>query len=160
MLPTNNYSARDTAITQRPTSTALFVVDSEDRFANYIESRKPYSSSPYDFSIRQPSSLMNGFFTRLAVTEVNMPWVIPNISTKTNKIFVQWNVSPSPVINEALITLDYGFYTPAQLAAAIQVAVRAVDAALVGFTMVYGLLDVLAKPLVNNYPGFTYKSNK
>jgi hypothetical protein len=159
MLPTRNYSARDTAITQRPTSTALFVVDSEDRFNNYIEARSPYASSPYEFSITQPSSLMNGFFTRLAVTEVNFPWVIPNISTKTNKIFVQWVVGASPTINEALIELNYGFYTPSQLAAELQVAVRAADAALVNFTMVYGVLDVPGKPLVNNYPGFTYKSN-
>lgn len=199
MLPTNNYSARDTAITQRPTSTALLAIDSEDRFKTYEDSRKESGISngnPYDFSIDTAASLMNGFFTRIGVSEVVFPWVIPNINKKTYQIRVQYftdanffgdwdpttvyavgeivlnptqpippganamyisltagNVGNSPANSPAnwapyvpatvtsTITLAYGFYTPAQLAAAVQVAVRALDASLAGFTMIYGELE-------------------
>ena len=196
MLPTRNYSGRDLAITQRPTSTALLAIDSEDRFRTYEESRRETAISngnPYDFSIDTAASLMNGFFTRLSVSEVNFPWAIPNINPKTDKIDVHYFTSPAlqglwddftaynigdivyiytlpippgetalyisltagnlnnnpttspanwalyvPVVTIRTITLVDGFYTPAQLAAAVQFRVRLLDASLAGFTMTYG----------------------
>lgn len=142
MLPTRNYSATDTAITQRPTSTALLCIDSEDRYADYPEARDSvsvaYNNDPYSFTINRNESIMNGFFTRVGLTEVVFPWTIPNINPHTNKIIVTYTAG-GPVA-QTPITLLPGFYTPSQLAAAIQIAVRAIGggAILPSFTMTYG----------------------
>lgn len=152
MLPTRNYVAIDPAITQRPTSTALLTIDSEDRYPNKTAARTG-TISPYDFSINLPASLMNGFFTRLAVSEIVFPWAIPNVGPKTNKIIVKWNVFPAPAINTAIITISNGFYTPAQLAAEIQLTVRAVDPALATFFITYS-----GTAAGNNPPLFEYGS--
>jgi hypothetical protein len=152
MLPTRNYSATDTAITQRPTSTAILAIDSEDRYANMADSREvettyanvnelvatgvKINNTPYLFTIEKASSLNNGFFTRLGVSEINLPWTIPNINNKTNTmLFI--TVPPATPAAITQITFPNNFYTPAQLAAAVQLVVRAIHPSLAGFTMVY-----------------------
>lgn len=159
MLPVApaNYSAKDTAITQRPTSTALFVVDSEDRFANYTEARSVTASSPYDFRINLPASLMNGYFTRVGISEVVFPWAIPNVNKKTNKIIVQSsnNAALPQVVTEATITVTPGFYTPAELAAEIQRLVRLAPVGLPNFTMVYAPISGPSE----NAPVFQYEAD-
>jgi hypothetical protein len=159
MLPVapSNYSAKDTAITQRPTSTALFVVDSEDRFENYTAARAVPQSSPYDFRINLPASLMNGFFTRIGVSEVVFPWNIPNVNKKTNKIIVQ-SCANGPIpqaVTEATITLTPGFYTPAELAAEVQRLVRLSAAGLPNFTMIYAPVGAASE----NAPVFQYDAD-
>ena len=160
MLPVapSNYSAKDTAITQRPTSTALFVVDSEDRFANYTEARSVSATSPYDFRINLPASLMNGFFTRVGISEVVFPWAIPNVNSKTNKIIVRVEGPyagplPYPVVDTEIF-LTKGFYTPAQLAAEVQLVVRATVPNMANFFMTYGPVGSVS----NNPAIFEYGS--
>lgn len=144
-VPLPMYSARDNAITQRPPSSALLCIDSEDRFKDYTVSRtstssNPLNNTPYDFTIRKNESLMNGFFTRLAVTEVVFPWVIPNVNTRTQDItFALYNITGAPVlVRRSGLTLVQGFYTPAELAAALQDNIRALNPEIPAFEMVYG----------------------
>lgn len=162
-----NYSAKDTAVTQRPPSSALLCIDSEDRYSDVPSSRvspTSVSQTPYDFTITKRESLMNGFFTRVGVSEVVFPWVIPNINPKTNRMRVSFNGNP-PV----QISITPGFYSPSALAAAIQVAVRAVNVALNAFTITYGASGaplfeyatnnatvVAFYPIVANSPGYSY----
>ena len=155
MLPTRNYTGIDGAITQRPVSSAILGIDSDDRFATAEDSRTIGKSTPYSFSISKQQSLFNGFFTRLGVTEFNMEWVIPNINDKTCAILVRYDVGAGPQPAQLLI-LPKGFYTPASLAAAIQAEVRLLDAGLNAFTMIYGVnaVDPPAK-----LPVFSYATN-
>lgn len=135
------YKASDPATTVRPSSTSLFVVDSEDRFPDYNTSRGATSTtanvSPYDFTISRAESLMNGFASRLAVTEIVFPWAIPNINTKTNEIQYTYTVSGQPPVT-GLLGLSTGFTTPAGIAGAIQAFIRPLDASLAGFLFSYG----------------------
>ena len=152
MLPTRNYSATDTAITQRPTSTALFCIDSEDRFDNYSEGRSniPFTNAdPYDFIINRNESLVNGFFTRVGLTEIVFPWVIPNINARTSTVKIRFTIGGVVQPDEEIV-VPIGFYTPSQLAAAVQTQVRNADPSLVAFTCVYGYL---------NQPLFYYATN-
>lgn len=156
-LPT--YAAKDTAITQRPTSTAILAVDSEDRYKTYPDARQG-SLSPYSFSINKTESLMNGFFTRLALTEVVFPWVIPNVNRRTQVIQMTYSTG-GPAVPPQTITIPVGFYTPSALAAAMQTAIRAVETApgsgifpLNLFTMTYG-----APTGTGPLPAFTYATN-
>lgn len=162
MYPLPIYSAKDTAITQRPTSTALLAIDSEDRFTGYEESRVATTPttrnfSPYDFTINKSQSLMNGFFTRLGVSEIVFPWLIPNINPGTSRMIVAYTIGGGPVAT-GLVQLDYGFYTPSLLASAIQTQVRALNPALLPFTMTYGVSTLItAAPTQRTI--FEYQTN-
>lgn len=152
------YSARDTAITQRPTSTAILAIDSEDRFRDNVAARDittRAASSPYDFTINKNQSLMNGFFTRLGVTEVMFNWMIPNINYQTRIIGFDYRANGAAPIVASSILLEMGFYTPSMLASAIQTLVRAEDPVILGsFTMTYGVnLDGQQEPV------FAYSTN-
>jgi hypothetical protein len=144
----------------RPPSTALLTIDSGDRFKSQIDRRAveawipsdgaiPTNYSAYDFTINKDESIMNGFFTRLAVTEVVFPWAIPNINVQTNKMFIDTSIAG--VITTYEITLEDGFYTPAQLAAAIEAYVVANIPTLTGFLMEYS-----PRPYTNC---FAYETN-
>jgi hypothetical protein len=119
---------RDDVTTSRPSSTSLLTIDSEDRFnGDYTISRTVRDGSgananPYNFTINKAESLMNGFFTRLAVTEVVMNWAVPNINIKSSSIIVVGNTPGGPV--SYTISIPQGFYTPKELAAALQSAIR------------------------------------
>lgn len=172
MLPTRNYAGIDSAITQRPVSGAILGIDSEDRFndlavARGIGALAPEIVSPYSFTITKAQSILNGFFTRIGVTEVAFPWVLPNINLHTNQIQVQYQViAPPGPVTTVTLQLPDGFYTPSQLAAAFQQSVRNIDASLAAFTMTYGAaapLDPTAPPYASgvsaSIPAFTYATN-
>jgi len=153
------YVAKDAGTTQRLPATALLAVDSEDRFASMEQARlaertNPFTKSPYAFTFSKGESLVNGYIRRIGLSEVVIPWVIPNINPKTNKIQIHYISFDAGIDTSAVIQLPNGFYRPADLAAAMQVAVRALDPTttigLSGFTMVYGL---------NNMTAFTYNTN-
>jgi hypothetical protein len=81
--------------------------------------------------------------------------MIPNINVKTNKINFIYEVAPAaPVV--VPITVEVGFYTPAQLAAEIQTIVRAIDPPNTGtFFMTYG---PSTGTIGSNLPIFEYGS--
>jgi hypothetical protein len=128
----------DRAITIRPSATAVFAVDSGDRYGNINAARggSPLTtqialSSPYQFSITRNQSLFNGFFRRIALTEIVFPYYIPNVNLRTQDLFYDSSVSGA---NQS-ISLGQAFYTPSQLAAAVQAALIADGA--IGVTVVY-----------------------
>ncbi len=151
------YNQQNIGTTIRPASTSLLTIDSEDRFTDYEQKRisfTGYNSSPYDFTITKPESIMNGFFTRLAVTEVVFPTNdIPNISRTTNTINITY-VSAGTTYNNT-VTLDIGFYTPVALATVLQGLIQAQSALLSAFTMDYGLTTTGVSIL----PRFKYNTN-
>lgn len=105
----------DRAITIRPSSTALFCVDSSDRYASY-QARALAPTGPYSFIISKRESLLNGFFSRIALTEVVFPYFIPNINVRTDTILVSENGGAlTPITIPA-----GGFYSPAEIASALE----------------------------------------
>jgi len=152
-----NYSAKDPAITQRPPASALLCVDAFDRYKSYDDARDTtVLSSPYNFTISKNQSILNGFFTRVGVSEVVFPWVVPNVNATTQDIELEFDAGAGPAFTT--LTLDIGFYTPALLAARLQTLVRAADASLAGFTMTYGVKTIGTAVSVNQ-PIFEYKTN-
>lgn len=111
--------SKESATTIRQPSTANLMVDSDDGNLN------TQLSSPWNFSIQRNQSLMNGFFTRIATTELTLNWAIPNVSAlQGNNTIIMNYPSTSPV--QETITLPDGFYTVAnaltQLATLINTA--------------------------------------
>jgi hypothetical protein len=141
-------------VTSRPASSALLAIDSEDRFGDYEAKRAAvytdYNGSPYDFQITKNESMMSGFMTRIGVTEVTFPWVIPNINEYTSKIQVGWAIGAGPVSYQT-ITLRSGFFTPQELATTMQGAVRSITG-IATFVMTYAA-DGLANFQYAGNPG-------
>jgi hypothetical protein len=102
-------------ITIRPTSSALFGVDSADRYAS-IQASAEGTQSPYRFTIVKNQALFNGFFNRIALTEIVFPYYIPNINERTSQIIVNGNTITIPAL---------GFYTQDQLAQALEFGIFA-----------------------------------
>jgi hypothetical protein len=107
----------DRGVTIRQPSTAFFGVSSADRYRTITE-RRTRPTYPFSFNISRGESLLNGFFTRLALTEFQINWGLPNISSAWGNntiIFKQ----PAPAV-PFLITLPDQFYTPQDVADVIQ----------------------------------------
>lgn len=110
---------QDRAVTVRPSSTAILAIDSADRYP-----AEPFEfstfTSPYDFQITRSQAILNGFFTRIALTEFVFPYYIPNINAYTNQLY--YRINGGAVLS---ITLPKGFYTPDELASTVQTLLRA-----------------------------------
>lgn len=121
----------DRAITCRPSSSAVLAVDSFDRYATPTDSQFGITG-PYSFQITKNQNILNGFFTRIALTEIVFPYYIPNINPRTNSMKVIYNGGA-----EATLTLTNGFYTPTALATALQAALISGGFTGAGTTVVY-----------------------
>lgn len=105
----------DDTITVRPSSTALFCIDSVDRYGT-IEERAAGLTSPYQFNIVKNQALLNGFFKRIALTEIVFPYYIPNINSRTDSIQVSENGGAFSTVTIPVL----GFYSPVALATILQ----------------------------------------
>lgn len=93
----------DRAVTTRPSSSANFYVDSLDKSAG---------ASSGNFLINKGQSLFNGFFHRLAVTEVVMDWGLPNVAQWWGNNFITVCVNAgSPTATTYTVEIDQGFYS-------------------------------------------------
>ena len=106
---------QEQAVTVRPSSTALFCVDSADRYASLTD-KATGATTPYSFQITKKESLLNGFFKRIALTEIVFPYWIPNINNRTESILYSDNGGPL----QTLTISAPGFYSPQELAATLE----------------------------------------
>lgn len=149
-------SGVNSATTIRSPSTAILAIDSEDRFENYeVQRGNPTASSPYDFTIQKNQSLMNGFFTRIGLTEVVFPWVIPNISIGRDRIVANYGPAGGPYAS-SIVTIPTGFYTPAQVAAALQTSLRTATGNVL-LTVTYG--SIVTPTVTSIVPNFQVETN-
>lgn len=112
---------KDRAVTVRPSSTASFVIDSKDRYKTYTE-RLTAPTSPYNFSITKKQALLNGFFHRIALTEVVLPWYLPNITDEVVDINVVTGAGTFPI----QIAGAGAFLTPSEIAANLETEIQAI----------------------------------
>ena len=149
-------SGVNSATTIRNPSTAILAIDSEDRFENYeVQRSNPVASSPYDFSIQKNQSLMNGFFTRIGLTEVVFPWVIPNISIGRDRIIASYGPVGGPYAS-SVVFIPPGFYTPSQVAAALQTSLRTTTGNVL-LTVTYG--SIVTPSITSISPNFQVSTN-
>ena len=87
-----SLTLNEKVFTSRPASTANLFVDSSDRID--LSGNTP-NSTPFNFQISRTNSIMNGFFTRIGVTELQLNWDVPNISSDASSNLVILDVSGS-----------------------------------------------------------------
>ncbi len=111
----------------RPPATAVMTIDSRDRVK--IDPATGYridTTTPYEVYINKQQTLMNGYFTRIAMSEINMQWGIPNVNTTNNTLTLdQANDPEGPEIDSTSIAIQENFYTPEELARAVQTELNA-----------------------------------
>jgi hypothetical protein len=88
-----------------------------------------------NFAIQSPGALIYGYINRLVVSQIqlqcNIPTIVPN---RNNRFFIA--LTATNVLYP--ITMPYGYYTPAELAAMLQIQIAAVPALAAGtFTVTY-----------------------
>ena len=111
----SHEDSEEDTITMRPSSTALFCVDSEDRYNTYSQ-RRTAPTFPFTMSIVKNQALLNGFFKRVALTEMRMYWTLPNIHPAWGNNTLTYNTGGV----DYTITIPSGFYDLASLMAVIQ----------------------------------------
>lgn len=129
--------SEDRAVTVRPSASANFYVDSQD---------KVVGQGSGDFTINKNQSLFNGFFNRIASAEIVMDWGLPNVAAWWgNNTFTVLNITTNVTIGP--VTIQDGFYTAIQ---ALQEACAAINAQAIvladplRLTVTYNGLDVRA----------------
>ena len=106
----------------RMPSSALLGASSFDRYANRMD-RALNATSPFDVLLTSRQNFLNGFFTRVALTEVRIPWYLPTLTARNNVIVLQYFPAVGPPATYVL-TLTPGWYTPTTLASELQRVIR------------------------------------
>ena len=115
-----DYVPTEKAMPIREPSTANLLIDSQDRQS--LQSSGDFVGFPTagQFTIQKGASILNGFFTRIGVSEVNLDWAVPNISAATqwglgfaNNVFTV-DISGAGA-NPYTLTIPVGFYNVAQV---------------------------------------------
>lgn len=96
----------------RPPATANLMIDSSDR---------DIGSSAFDFAINSTNNLQNGFFTRIATSEVCLEWCFPNVyldllNRRLNSL-ARFDISATSIAytSSKTVTLPNGNYTIKQI---------------------------------------------
>jgi hypothetical protein len=105
----------------RNPSVAVFTVDSGDRKRRLADGQYVISQEPLNnIYINKGQPVMQGYFTRVALTEFNFPWNIPNVINgynNTMQIIIPIQPLSIPVV------VPQGFYTGTELAEAVTDAI-------------------------------------
>jgi hypothetical protein len=129
----------------RQPATAVLTIDTADSDIYDASGYIIDPSNPNQVYINKQQTLINGYFTRIALTELNYLWDIPNVLAtapwKNNTLSLEFGVLGTSGNAAAQITISVveNFYTPVELAAALQIALLAMPGvfASAGWTCVY-----------------------
>ena len=138
---------------QRPPASAYLLIDSLDRYENsnfgadntnivlrnYLAGASPGADN---FTISRNTPLLSGYFTRLAITQVQFEYNIPTVLTNFNDTLYMVYTQGANVNVQVPVTLDAGWYNNVDLAAELQTQIRAALATAGvtnnGFTVTFG----------------------
>ena len=106
-------------------STAFFGVSSFDRYSSTtVASQISNQTSPYSqVSLSSNQNLLNGFFTRIALTEIKLPWTMPTVSGR-NKQMTIWDDQGSGTWISTTIQCSSGWQDPFTMASSVQASLK------------------------------------
>jgi hypothetical protein len=108
------FIPKENSVGIRNPATANLLINSLDRV--YAGKATVQAQSASDFTISKPQSLMNGYFTRIGVQEVQLNWGVYNISSNWNNNYFSIQSAASGVIQSTITiaTVPEGNYSVAQ----------------------------------------------
>lgn len=113
-------------VATRPPAFSQLLIDSLDRYRTSAPPTdlsgihvSPVSSSSW--TLQLGGNALNGYFTRIGVTQVNFQWNLPNIIAGYNNAFsIRYSTTGVAPYTDLQLQLGQGFYTPSTLATAIR----------------------------------------
>lgn len=147
---------------QRPPASAHLMIDSLDRYGAQfggipggaigigINNGLPAGN---DFTISAQGAMLNGYFTRLAITQVLLKYNVPTVVTGVNDTL---RVSEVAAGASVTITIPQGFYTPTTIAAAITAQFAAAAAPYNTYTCVWNEASKSLKFASNDGQSFAF----
>ena len=148
----------------REPSTALLGVQSSDRYSGR-KYTSTYStpvvvvpqSSPYDFTLTTPAqNLLTGFFTRLAVNEIQFKWSLPTLTSRNNKIIVNVNPQSKGTITQVSsvsgTSVTFTFASTTNYQANMNIQVTGLSGVYAVYNGIYTISSVTSTTLVCNNP--------
>jgi len=94
----------------RQPSTANLMVDSQNRATIDLSGNVEYGT-PANFYINKRQSILNGYFTRIGVTEVVLEWFQPNVNNEEDENgFYSNQFAITDASGTHAITIPVGFY--------------------------------------------------
>lgn len=107
-------------------SQALLCVDSADAETYNAQGWRVGNNTPSQLNLNKQRPLLFGYMTRLALTEINFQWDVPNVNKFNNTLTVAlWNGAGNAVQEYVRITIAEDFYTLPKLCFAIKTALNA-----------------------------------
>lgn len=109
----------------RQPAVSILTIDTADRRIFDADGFRVDTTSPNQIYINRQQTLMNGYITRIALTELNIEWNAPNViesgACKNNTLlFERGSTTDGPVVDSYTLSVPERFYTPNELAAYIQ----------------------------------------
>jgi hypothetical protein len=122
----NNTAYPDVGQTIRQPATAILGIDSADRYTFDSSQFRIDNQPEYNFSLYKGQSVLNGFIKRLALTEINMEYNVPNVNTYNNKFGIVFSGTDLSGVSEyeVVISVPTGFYTPIELTTYLQTQIN------------------------------------
>jgi hypothetical protein len=106
-------SSRDVQTIRQPSFTSLFV-DSMDRYANGFPYDTSQLSSSSQWTLQSRQYVLNGYFNRIALTQIQFFWNLPTIITDYNNSIAIGSADGTSLLG--YITIPQGWYTCDSLA--------------------------------------------
>ena len=127
----------------RQPATANLMLDSDDR-------NKATWPSPFNYTLQENQSIMNGFFTRIATTEAVVEWCENNINSNLDNNTIGILVSSATYNQTVSLTIPNGNYTISSIAEQITSQLNAISTTTgVGYALSkdnFGDLNLVANP--------------
>jgi hypothetical protein len=123
----------------RMPAVALLTIDSNDRKKFDLSGYRVDFQSPYEIYINKQQNVMQGYFTRVAVTELSMAWNVPNVIDegiwKNNTLTM--DISGGGAVERLVVSVGRGFYTPDRLATELEESLNDETAGTATWTVAY-----------------------
>jgi hypothetical protein len=148
-VPVMDTEPGDIGVAIRQPATVNLLIDSIDRYneadlPSWLAGANPPGN---EFTLQRGRALLNGYFSRVSISQINLDYALPTVLAPGDT----WDGNNSFRITNTLtattstITITEGYYTAAQLAAAIQLLLRASTA---GSALSTCVIDPLTQKVV------------
>lgn len=116
-----NYGGEHPGTPVRPPASAHLMVSSTDRYKT-VGDRWFEPTTSANWKLNKPNNLLYGYFTRVALTQIQFQWYLPTIGTNKNDIF-RLIIKTNPggtIVFDKIFQVPQELYTGTQLATVVQ----------------------------------------